>query len=165
MPIWLCALLFRAAHCRPSEAAAALPIPAPSTHILQPACAGGHYDEYVADFHDWRPGPIDDAVWETPDVCRDHPDAVQAHHVDSGLRLEVARQAPNRHWGECWSMQDSRHWGNPQGSCAVHREWCKEALETFQCCQLGQLVSLLHVKFDATADRIVHCCAKQACGL
>eukprot|EP00891_Asterochloris_glomerata_P000653 jgi/Astpho2/653/Aster-x0947 len=61
---------------------------------------GGHYDEYVADFHDWRPGPIDDEVWETPDVCRDHPDAMQAHHVDSGLRLEMARQAPNRHWGD-----------------------------------------------------------------
>ena len=96
MLIWLCALLFRAAHRLPSEAAA--------------ACAGGHYDEYVADFHDWRPGPIADEVWETPDVCRDHPDAMQAHHVDSGLRLEVARQAPNRHWGECWSMQGSRHW-------------------------------------------------------
>ena len=112
--MWLCALLFRAAPCLPSKEAVAIFTPALSTHTLRLACAAGHYDEYVADFHDWRPGPIDDEVWETPDVCRDHPDAMQAHHVDSGLRLEMARQAPNRHWGECWSMQDQpalRKWG------------------------------------------------------
>ena len=121
--IWLCALLFSAAHHLPSEEAAAQCIPAPSTSTPRLACAGGHYDEYVADFHDWRPGPIDDDVWETPDVCRDHPDAMQAHHEDSGLRLEVARQAPNRHWGEYCSMQDSQHWR--KGFKAGHREWRK----------------------------------------
>lgn len=31
---------------------------------------GGHFDEYVVNYYNYKPGPIDDKIWEVPEVRR-----------------------------------------------------------------------------------------------
>ena len=63
---------------------------------------GSHFDDWIVDIVDWRPGQISDENWRVPEMCHQaEAQEPQRHHLDTSLAMEVAKQLPNRHFGEC----------------------------------------------------------------
>ena len=59
-----------------------------------------HFDNWIVDISQWRPGPIDEENWRVPDFCHQGEfEEVQRHQLDSSLAMQVARQLPNPHFG------------------------------------------------------------------
>lgn len=60
----------------------------------------GHYDNYVVDYYDYKPGPIPDEVWTVPDICPKHvqPEdgTIKQAHWLSKLRSVL----PSTHFGK-----------------------------------------------------------------
>ena len=60
-----------------------------------------HFDVWIVDINQWRPGPIDEENWRVPDFCHQGEfKELQRHQLDSSLAMEVAKQLPNLHFGE-----------------------------------------------------------------
>ncbi len=60
-----------------------------------------HFDVWIVDIDQWRPGPIDEDNWRVPDFCHHgEVEELQRHQLDSSLAMEVAKQLPNLHFGE-----------------------------------------------------------------
>ena len=60
-----------------------------------------HFDDWIVDIVDWRPGPVDAENWRVPDMChQSEAQELQRHRLDASLAMEVAKQLPNRHSGE-----------------------------------------------------------------
>jgi len=60
-----------------------------------------HFDVWIVDINQWRPGPIDEENWGVPDFCHQgEVEELQRHQLDSSLAMEVAKQLPNVHFGE-----------------------------------------------------------------
>lgn len=60
-----------------------------------------HFDVWIVDINQWRPGPIDEENWRVPDFCHQGEfKELQRHQLDSSLAMEVAKQLPNLHFGD-----------------------------------------------------------------
>ena len=60
-----------------------------------------HFDVWIVDIDQWRPGPIDEQNWRVPDFCHQgEVEELQRHQLDSSLAMEVAKQLPNLHFGD-----------------------------------------------------------------
>ncbi len=70
-----------------------------------------HFDVWIVDISQWRPGPIDEENWRVPDFCHQGEiEELQRHKLDSSLAMEVAKQLPNLHFGELeTSLQCNRN--------------------------------------------------------
>ncbi len=65
-----------------------------------------HFDVWIVDIDQWRPGPIDQENWRVPEFCHQGEfEELQRHQLDSSLAMEVAKQLPNLHFGELAYVQ------------------------------------------------------------
>ena len=87
-----------------------------------------HFDVWIVDIDQWKPGPIDEDNWRVPDFCHQGEfEELQRHQLDSSLVMEVAKQLPNPHFGElaCLRGQETCL-AEANSSCPFH-QFCESA--------------------------------------
>ena len=63
---------------------------------------GGHFDSYIVDYSDYKPGPPSDETWVVPDMC------------PAGLSPDNSLAAKQSHWlTKLRSVLPNTHFGKP----------------------------------------------------
>ena len=82
---------------------------------------GGHYDNYIVNYYDYREGPAPPGTFDKPAICPDKPepeDAQTPHHKQAGIHAQIRRMLPNRHQGETPGMPEEVN-GKPALCCCL----------------------------------------------
>lgn len=61
---------------------------------------GGHFDAYVVDYYDYKPGPIPEDVWEVPRLCPKDVEPGNAAVQQSHWLTKLQSILPSIHYGE-----------------------------------------------------------------
>ncbi|KAK9819683.1 hypothetical protein WJX72_001073 [[Myrmecia] bisecta] len=61
---------------------------------------GGHFDEWISTYTDFKAGPLAEDVWSVPDFCPKEPSVMLPQHRETGLTADLRRMLPNAHYGD-----------------------------------------------------------------
>lgn len=97
---------------------------------------GGHFDDYIADYYGFEPGPPEANVYNVPDYCPPHPSTAESYVVrhqmrQNGVLRHLHAMLPNPHYGarllSCTCVgkggERSRPGGQMGGGGGSEREW------------------------------------------
>ena len=60
---------------------------------------GGHFDAYVVDYYDYKPGAIADEIWSVPDLCPKEHEPENAALKQSHWLAKLRSVLPSMHYG------------------------------------------------------------------